>query len=90
MRPLLLIDEAQELQASVLTEIRLLASTEFDSRTILSVVLAGDSRLLDKFRTQELAPLASRIRHRLTMEAIDLDGLAHLLDTCSGRPAIRR
>ena len=91
MRPLLLIDEAQELQASVLTEIRLLASTEFDSRTILSVVLAGDSRLLDKFRTPELAPLASRIRHRLTMAAADPDGLAQLLDhllRAAGNPAL--
>ncbi|MYF30843.1 MAG: AAA family ATPase [Gammaproteobacteria bacterium] len=91
MRPLLLIDEAQELQTSVLTEIRLLASTEFDSRTILSVVLAGDSRLLDKFRTQELAPLASRIRHRLTLDAADPDGLAKLLDhllRAAGNPAL--
>ena len=91
MRPLLLIDEAQELQASVLTEIRLLASTEFDSRTILSVVLAGDSRLHDKFRTQELAPLASRIRHRLTLDAADPDGLAKLLDhllRAAGNPAL--
>ncbi len=38
MRPLLLVDEAQELPNPVLTEMRLLTSTKFDSRAILSVV----------------------------------------------------
>ncbi|MBV9530660.1 MAG: ATP-binding protein, partial [Bradyrhizobium sp.] len=48
LRPLLLVDEAQELLPSVLAELRLLASTQFDSRTVLSVVLAGDGRLSEK------------------------------------------
>jgi hypothetical protein len=36
------------MHAGVLNELRILASTRFDSRSILSVVLAGDRRLLDK------------------------------------------
>ena len=91
MRPLLLIDEAQELQHTVLTEMRLLASTEFDSRTILSVVLSGDNRLLERLRTAELLPLASRIRQRLVMGPAEPDELArlleHLLDE-AGNPAL--
>ena len=43
MRPLLLVDEAQELPDAVLAEDRLLAATDFDSRGILNVVFAGDS-----------------------------------------------
>ena len=65
MRPLLLVDEAQEIPNQVLTEMRLLTSTEFDSRAILSVVLAGDNRLLAKLRSPDLQPIASRIRQRL-------------------------
>ena len=80
MRPLLLIDEAQEVHVSVLSEIRLLASTDFDSRAILSVVLAGDNRLLDRFRGPDLQPLASRIRQRLVMAPAEPDDLARLLD----------
>ena len=57
LRPVLLIDEAQELLPSVLAELRLLASTQFDSRTVLSVVLAGDARLSEKLRRDELLPL---------------------------------
>jgi hypothetical protein len=35
---------------------------------LLSVVLAGDGRLTDKLRRDELLPLGSRIRMRLAME----------------------
>lgn len=68
MRPVLLIDEAQEMYADVLSELRLLVSTQFDSRSILTVVLAGDARLPDMFRTEALLPLGSRMRVRLTHE----------------------
>ena len=91
MRPVLLIDEAQELLPSVFSEIRLLASTDFDSRAILSVVFAGDTRLLDRLRQPDLQPIASRIRQRLLMtrvEDAELAGLlGHLLEE-AGNPAL--
>ncbi len=68
LRPVLLIDEAQEMPPVVLSELRLLASAHFDSRPLLSVVLAGDGRLPDLLRCEELLPLGSRIRTRLTLE----------------------
>ncbi len=83
LRPVLLIDEAQEMSPLVLCELRLLASTRFDSRPLLSVVLAGDGRLTEKLRREELLPLGSRIRTRLVMEYATRDellgGLEHLL-----------
>ena len=75
LRPVLLIDEAQEMHPSVLSELRLLTSAHFDSRTLLTVVLAGDGRLNHKLRRDELLPLGSRIRTRLPMEYIAADGL---------------
>ena len=68
LRPILLIDEAQEMHPAVLNEMRLLSSMEFDSRLLLSVVLAGDGRLSNKLRREELLPLGSRIRVRLHLE----------------------
>ena len=91
MRPLLLIDEAQELHVTVLSEIRLLSSIDFDSRAILSVVLAGDNRLLDRLGQPDLRPLASRIRQRLVMAPAEPEELARLLDHLlqeSGNPAL--
>ena len=80
MRPLLIVDEAQEMPGQVMTEMRLLTSTQFDSRAILSIVLAGDNRLLAKLRSADLQPIASRIRHRLVMTHAEPGDLAQLLD----------
>jgi type II secretory pathway predicted ATPase ExeA len=91
LRPVLLIDEAQELLASVYAELRLLTSTEFDSRAVLTVILAGDQRVAEKLRHDDLRPLASRIRLRLAMDAAtgeELNAcLTHLLEQ-AGNPTL--
>ena len=82
-RPVLLIDEAQEMNPTVLCELRLLSSVDLDSRSILTVILAGDARLTAKLENPDLLPLASRIRSRLRTEALPpqqlLACLTHLL-----------
>lgn len=78
-RPVLIIDEAQELPITVANELRLLTSHEFDSRAILTVIIAGDSRLIEKLRSPELLPLDSRIRTRLKLEAMPKEELESLL-----------
>lgn len=84
-RPVLLVDEAQEMPSPVLSELRLLSSVEFDARSVLTVVLAGDGRLRDKLRQPDLAPLESRIRVRLRLETAAKDDqetlLRHALDS---------
>jgi type II secretory pathway predicted ATPase ExeA len=79
-RPVILIDEAQEMSPMVLCELRLLASARFDSQALLCVVLAGDARLLDKLRREELVPLGSRIRTRLATEMATREELLACLD----------
>jgi type II secretory pathway predicted ATPase ExeA len=90
-RPVLLIDEAQEMNPTVLCELRLLASADLDSRSILTVILAGDARLATKLECPELSPLASRIRCRLRTEALTpaqlLACLTHLLKS-AGNPKL--
>ncbi len=85
LRPILLIDEAQEMHPQVLSELRLLSSMRFDSCIILTVVFAGDGRFNTKLRRDELLPLGSRIRTRLPMEYASrdelMDCLKHLLGT---------
>jgi len=84
LRPILLIDEAQEMRSDVLNELRLLASKDFDSRSLLSVVFAGDERLLERFRSPDLIPLGSRIRRRLVLDSLSPEELRvcleHLLE----------
>jgi general secretion pathway protein A len=62
-----------------------LSSREFDSRYLLCVVFAGDARLPERFRKEQLLPLGSRIRRRLMLEYASRDELLacldHLLET---------
>ena len=90
-RPVLVIDEAQEMQPPVLAELRLLASADLDSRILLTIVLAGDGRLAERLRSDEFLPLASRVRVRLAIERAtpqDLqDCLRHALQQ-AGAPTL--
>ena len=90
-RAVLLIDESQEMPPMVLNELRLLSSSDFDSRNLLGIVLAGDARLGHKLRRDDLLPLGSRLRIRLTMEYADREELmvclTHLLDS-AGNPGL--
>ena len=78
-RPVLIVDEAQEMQPPVLNELRLLCSARLDSHLLLTVVLAGDSRLLQHLRAEALAPLDSRLRVRLLLERTSPEELRELL-----------
>jgi general secretion pathway protein A len=83
-RPVLVIDEAQETLPAVLRELRLLTSKEFDSQSLLFVVLAGDLRLADTLRQPDLLPLESRLRTRVRLEPPSVADLAaclrHVID----------
>jgi general secretion pathway protein A len=79
LRPVLFIDEAQEMPIVVLNELRLLTSMQFDSRVLLSVILAGDQRLNNQLRRDELLPLGSRIRVRFNTEYATIEQLYNCL-----------
>ena len=78
-RPVLIVDEAQEMKPAVLAELRLLSSVRLDSHILLTVVLAGDGRLLERLRSDELMPLNSRMRVRLALERASAEELQELL-----------
>ncbi len=80
LRPVLLIDEAQEVSAACLTELRLLQSACFDSESLLFTILCGDGRLPERFRTPELLPLGSRIRTRLQLPALSPEQMEDYLN----------
>jgi type II secretory pathway predicted ATPase ExeA len=79
LRPVLLVDEAQEMAPEVLSELRLLSSADFDATSLLSVILTGDGRLLELLRREELIPLGTRIRTRLNTESASREELFELL-----------
>jgi type II secretory pathway predicted ATPase ExeA len=79
IKPVLLVDEAQEMDPSVLSELRILASADFDATSLLTVILCGDGRLLELLRQDDLIPLGTRIRTRLHTEPASRDELLTLL-----------
>jgi general secretion pathway protein A len=90
-RPVLIVDEAQETLTTVFSELRILASKELDSKQLLSVVFAGDTRLPERLRTPDLLPLGSRIRRRLTLEYASQSELLACLDhllAAAGNPTL--
>jgi general secretion pathway protein A len=78
-RPVLIVDEAQEMVPAVLSELRLLTSARLDSHILLTVVLAGDRRLLERLRSDEFLPLGSRMRVRLMLDRASPDELQDCL-----------
>jgi len=79
IKPVLLVDEAQEMAPDVLSELRILSSADFDATSLLTVVLSGDTRLPELLRHQDLVPLGTRIRTRLIMEPASREELSELL-----------
>lgn len=79
-RPILLIDEAQEMMTMNLNELRLLGSAQFDSQCLLTVILCGDLTLPERFRTNSLLALGSRIRFRRMLAPYDKKELRACLE----------
>ena len=79
IKPVLLVDEAQEMDPEVLSELRILASADFDATSLLTVVLSGDGRLLELLQHEDLIPLGTRIRTRLNTESATRDELRELV-----------
>lgn len=67
-RPVLLIDEAQEMNAAAMNEIRIMMSADFDSTALLTTILCGDNRLPERFRSDALLALGSRMRIRMMLQ----------------------
>ena len=80
LKPILFIDEAQEMDPEVLSELRILSSADFDTTSLLTVVLSGDGRLGTLLRHEDLVPLGTRIRSRLVLEPASREELLELLE----------
>lgn len=79
-RPVVIIDEAQEMKATVFAELRLLSSLNLDARALLTVILAGDERLTARLNTPDMLPIQSRIRTHLQLGYAEPEHLYAVLD----------
>jgi len=68
---ILIVDEAQNLTARVLEEIRLLSGVETSKEKVLRIILAGQPELKDTLDSDQLKQLVQRVRLRFHLGALD-------------------
>ena len=71
-RPVLIIDEAQNLAPPLLEQVRLLSNLETEKSKLLQIVLFGQKELQEKLRLPQLRQFDQRITVRATILPLDL------------------
>lgn len=83
---LLVIDEAQNLSADVLEQLRLLTNLETSERKLLQIILVGQPELRDMLARPELEQLAQRVVARYHLRSLDAgqaaDYVQHRMQMC--------
>lgn len=69
----LIIDEAQNLDDTVLEQLRLLTNLETNQRKLLQIIILGQPELLDILSRKEMRQLAQRITARFHLNALSRD-----------------
>ncbi|MBX3276328.1 MAG: AAA family ATPase [Sandaracinaceae bacterium] len=79
VRPVLVIDEAHDIRPDVLGVLRILTNFDWDSRLVLSVVLAGQPRLETLLKKATLEDVAQRIAFTARLRLLSRDETANYL-----------
>lgn len=92
----LIVDEAQDLSAELLEQVRLLSNLETDQRKLLQIVLIGQPELREKLDRPDLRQLRQRILVRYHLGPLNLAETEHYvrhrlqLAGANGRPTLTR
>src|SRR5207342_1999782 len=73
LRVVLIIDEAQNLSAQALEQVRLLTNLETPTQKLLQIVLLGQPELREMLARRELRQLAQRITARFHLTPLDAE-----------------
>ena len=91
-RTVLIIDEAQNLDAEVLEQVRLLTNLETSSQKLLQIVLIGQPELRSLLASEEMRQLSQRITARYHLEPITREEaeayIKHRLQICGSSRTI--
>ncbi len=89
-RTLLIVDEAQNLSAEALEELRMLSNVNSDKDLVLQVILVGQQQLRDKLQQPQLKQFVQRIGvdfHLRTLAQTETrDYIRHRIQRAGGRP----
>jgi len=79
-RPVLIVDEAQNLPPSLLEQVRLLSNLETEKRKLLQIVLLGQNELKQKLSLPALRQLNQRITVRAEIRPLELKETSRYID----------
>lgn len=86
IRPLLLIDEIQELPTSTLASLKNLLNYNMDSEILLFLILCGQNSIYEKLGYPQLEALNRRIRIRYVLRPLSMEEtgsyISHQMKTC--------
>jgi len=75
----LIIDEAQDLEAPVLEQIRLISNLETDTEKLIQIVLSGQPELAEVLKRNEMRQLSQRIVVRYHLQPMDFEDTVHYI-----------
>jgi general secretion pathway protein A len=88
----LVIDEAQDLEAPVLEQIRLVSNLETDREKLIQIILSGQPEFVQILKRNEMRQLSQRINVRYHLQAMDFQDTVHYinhrLDVAGGRGGV--
>jgi len=76
----LIIDEAQDLEAPVLEQIRLISNLETDREKLIQIVLSGQPELAQVLKRNEMRQLSQRIVVRYHLQPMDFEDTVHYIN----------
>jgi type II secretory pathway predicted ATPase ExeA len=88
-RALLIVDEAQELSATALEQLRMLTNLKDRSQSLLQLFLVGQKQLIDVVRRPEMEPLYQRLVSAADLEPLLIDETSAYIQhrlRCAGWP----
>ncbi|MBU1456997.1 MAG: AAA family ATPase [Proteobacteria bacterium] len=91
-KPVIILDDAQELNDDAILELKNLVSFDVDSKNRLCVILSGQSEIANKLNFSLFAPLMQRIRLIYQAQSMNLEEtcryIDHQLNACGKETAI--
>src|SRR5690606_19126740 len=89
-RVVLIVDEAQNLSATALEELRMLTNINADRDQLVQIVLVGQPQLLEILKRPELAQIAQRVSVEYHLGPLELEDVGnyiqHRLEVAGGSP----
>ena len=76
----LVIDEAQNLEAPVLEQIRLVSNLETDREKLIQIILSGQPEFVQILKRNEMRQLSQRINVRYHLQAMDFQDTVHYIN----------